>query len=132
MKISSSFFFFIFFLFCSKHRLLVHVRGGSNEYPKSLFWSKNKTNRYTPANPSFFYVKAGYRWVYITGHVILMLNDALSSAVFALCMLDKGSPMGGLFIRNAGFSYLGCLMGFSFIVYIFYFFPIPDHCMTTR
>ena len=27
--------------------------GGSNEYPQSVFWSKNKKNRYTPANPSF-------------------------------------------------------------------------------
>ena len=23
------------------------------EYPQSMFWSKNKKNRYTPANPSF-------------------------------------------------------------------------------
>ena len=28
-------------------------RGGSNEYPQSIFWSKNKKNRYTPAYPSF-------------------------------------------------------------------------------
>ena len=28
-------------------------RGDSNEYPQSMFWSKNKKNRYTPANPSF-------------------------------------------------------------------------------
>ena len=28
-------------------------RGGSNEYPQTMFWSKNKKNRYTPANPSF-------------------------------------------------------------------------------
>ena len=28
-------------------------RGVSNEYPQSMFWSKNKKNRYTPANPSF-------------------------------------------------------------------------------
>ena len=27
--------------------------GGSNRYPQSMFWSKNKKNRYTPANPSF-------------------------------------------------------------------------------
>ena len=26
---------------------------GSNEYPQSMFWSKNKKNRYTPAYPSF-------------------------------------------------------------------------------
>ena len=28
-------------------------RGGSNEYPQSMFCSKNKKNRYTPAYPSF-------------------------------------------------------------------------------
>ena len=28
-------------------------RGGSNEYPQSMFWSKTKKNRYTPENPSF-------------------------------------------------------------------------------
>ena len=28
-------------------------RGGSNEYPQSMFWSKNKKNRCTPAYPSF-------------------------------------------------------------------------------
>ena len=28
-------------------------RGGSNEYPKSMFWSKNKKKWYTPAYPSF-------------------------------------------------------------------------------
>ena len=28
-------------------------RGGSNEYPQFMFWSKNRKNRYTPAYPSF-------------------------------------------------------------------------------
>ena len=28
-------------------------RGGSNEYPQCMFWSKNKKNRYTPVYPSF-------------------------------------------------------------------------------
>ena len=28
-------------------------RGGFNEYQQSMFWSKNKKNRYTPAYPSF-------------------------------------------------------------------------------
>ena len=28
-------------------------RGGFNEYPQSMFWSKNKKNRFTPAYPSF-------------------------------------------------------------------------------
>ena len=29
------------------------LRGGSNEYPQSMFLSKNKKKRYTPAYPSF-------------------------------------------------------------------------------
>ena len=37
----------------------------SNEYPQSMFWSKNKKNRYTPAYPSFLY-KSGFKGVYIT------------------------------------------------------------------
>ena len=28
-------------------------RGGSNEYPQSIFWIKNKNNRYAPLNHSF-------------------------------------------------------------------------------
>ena len=41
-------------------------QGGSNEYPQSIFWSKNKKDRYTPAYPSFFYIKVGFRGVYFT------------------------------------------------------------------
>ena len=29
-------------------------RGGSNEYPQSMFWSKNKKNMYTRVNPTFY------------------------------------------------------------------------------
>ena len=28
-------------------------RGGSKEYPQSMFWSKNKKNMYTRVNPTF-------------------------------------------------------------------------------
>ena len=28
-------------------------RGSSNDYPQSIYWNKNKKNRYTPANPRF-------------------------------------------------------------------------------
>ena len=36
-------------------------RGGSNKYPQSMFWSKNKKNRYTPAYPSL----VGFKGVFI-------------------------------------------------------------------
>ena len=32
---------------------MLEWRGFSNEYPQSMFLSKNKKNRYTPAYPSF-------------------------------------------------------------------------------
>ena len=41
-------------------------RGGSNEYPQSMFWSKNKKKRFTPANPSFAIKKVGFKGVKIT------------------------------------------------------------------
>ena len=40
-------------------------RGGSNEYPQSMFSSKNKKNRYTPK---------GYS---LHGHVFLMYTKAV-------------------------------------------------------
>ena len=49
--------FDIFLIFAQKidcgYTLEPPRRGGSNEYPQSMFWSKNKKNRYTPAHPSF-------------------------------------------------------------------------------
>ena len=46
-------------------------RGGSNEYPQSMFWSKSKKNRYTPAYPSFA-KKWDIRGYILHGHVFLM------------------------------------------------------------
>ena len=40
-------------------------RGGSNEYPKFMLWSKNKKNRYTPVNPSFTNIKVGFKGVFM-------------------------------------------------------------------
>ena len=41
-------------------------RGGSNEYPQSMFWSKNKKNMFTRVNPTFFYINVGCKGVFIT------------------------------------------------------------------
>ena len=47
-------------------------RGGSNEYPQSMFWIKNKKNWYTPVNPSFTIKKWDMRGYTFHGHVFLM------------------------------------------------------------
>ena len=47
-----------FLYFCSK-------RGGSNEYPQSMFLSRNKENNVYPCKPQFYYIKVGFKGVKI-------------------------------------------------------------------
>ena len=36
-------------------------RGGSNEYPQSMFLSRNKENNVYPCKPQFYYIKVGFK-----------------------------------------------------------------------
>ena len=38
-------------------------RGGSNEYPQSMFWSKNTIKEVYPCKPQFCYIKVGFKEV---------------------------------------------------------------------
>ena len=40
-------------------------RGGSNEYPQSMFLSRNKKNNEYPYKPQFYYIKVGFKGVKI-------------------------------------------------------------------
>ena len=40
-------------------------RGGSNEYPHSMFLSRNKKNNIYPCKPQFYYIKVGFKGVKI-------------------------------------------------------------------
>ena len=40
-------------------------RGGSNEYPHSMFLSRNKKNNVYPCQPQFYYIKVGFKGVKI-------------------------------------------------------------------
>ena len=40
-------------------------RGGSNEYPQSMFLSRNKKNNVYPCKPQFCYIKVGFKGVNI-------------------------------------------------------------------
>ena len=35
-------------------------RGGSNEYPRSMFLIRNKKNNVYPCKPQFYYIKVGF------------------------------------------------------------------------
>ena len=41
------------------------LRGGSNEYPQSMFLSRNKKNNAYPCKPQFYYIKVGFKGVKI-------------------------------------------------------------------
>ena len=40
-------------------------RGGSNEYPQSMFLSRNKKNNVYPCKPQFYYIQVGLKGVKI-------------------------------------------------------------------
>ena len=40
-------------------------RGGSNEYPQSMFFSRNKKNNVYTCKPQFYYIKVGFKGVQI-------------------------------------------------------------------
>ena len=54
------------------YSLELHRRGGSNEYPPSMFLSRNKKIMYTPVNPSFIILKWGLRGSKLYRHVFVM------------------------------------------------------------
>ena len=58
----------IFFIFLLKnidcgYPLEPPRRGGSNEYPQSMFLSRNKKNNVYPCKPQFYYIKVGLKGV---------------------------------------------------------------------
>ena len=36
-------------------------RGGSNEYPQSMFWAEIRKNNVYPCKPQFYYTKIGFK-----------------------------------------------------------------------
>ena len=40
-------------------------RGGSNEYPQSMFLSRNKKNNVCTCKPQFYYIKVGFKGIKI-------------------------------------------------------------------
>ena len=47
------------------HSLEPPQRGGSNEYPQSMFLSRNKKNNEYPCKPQFYYIKVGFKGIRI-------------------------------------------------------------------
>ena len=64
MKNSSSFHLVALNIDCG-YSLEPPRRGGSNEYPQSMFLSRNKKCNVYPCKPQFYYIKLGFKGVKI-------------------------------------------------------------------
>ena len=47
-------------------------RGGSNEYPQSMFLSRNNKNNVHPCKPQFYFIKVGLRGSKLYRYVFVM------------------------------------------------------------
>ena len=47
-------------------------QGDSNEYPQSMFSSKNKKNNVCPCKPQFYYIKVGFKGSKVYRHIFVM------------------------------------------------------------
>ena len=100
--------FFNIFLIFAQNIDCRYTLGGSNEYPQSMFWSKNKKQMYTPVHPSFTINKWDVRGYTLHGHVIIMAYQPFSNMmgihvvyVDALCSNSHGSSgMSALIVKR--------------------------------
>ena len=59
-------------------------RGGSNEYPQSMFLSRNKKNNVHPCKPQFYYIKVGFKGVKLYRRVFVMVHVVFTVCIFCL------------------------------------------------
>ena len=64
----------IFLIFLLKTLIWADYRCGSNGYPQSMFWVKNKENRYTSVNPSIIIKMWGLRGFFVVVVVVVFAN----------------------------------------------------------
>ena len=55
-------------------------RGGINEYPQSMFKSKNKKTNEYPCKPQFYYINVGCKGVFISR---TCLHDVMKETLFS-------------------------------------------------
>ena len=66
-------------------------RGGSNEYPQSMFWSKNKKKK--TCKPQFYCIKVGCKGVFVTRTCFRDARNTCSLKASSVCGNDRKSPL---------------------------------------
>ena len=67
-------------------------RGGSNEYPHSMFLSSNKKNNVYPCKPQFYYIKVVFKGSKLYRHIFVMYtydyySAQIANVVISTCIL---------------------------------------------
>ena len=62
------------------------LRGGSNDYPQSMFLSRNKKDNVYPCKPQFYYIKVGFKWskLYMRVFVISKFRNVWSKPILGI------------------------------------------------
>ena len=55
-------------------------RGGSNEYPQSMFLSRNKKTNVYPSKPQFYYIKVGFKGSKLYRQVLVMTDNYIKQS----------------------------------------------------
>ena len=81
----------VFFIFLLKnidcgYSLEPACRGSSNEYPQSMFLSRNKKNNVYPCKPQFYYIKVEFKGVKIT---LVEFRDVLLMSTQTYAFMEK-------------------------------------------
>ena len=102
-------------------------RGGSNEYPRSMFWSKNKKKYVYPCKPQFYYMKVGCKGVLVTRTCFRDVGSAFSHSM-ASCdtMLQYDTVLWGT-VQSKDFSPVPLpQLGVQYSLRIFHQPPLPQ------
>ena len=72
-------------------------RGGSNEYPQSMFLSRDTKNNVYPCKPQFYYIKVGFKGSKLYRYVFVMrpIND-VGWGTFSVCFVSGRFGPDGL------------------------------------
>ena len=93
-------------------------RGGSNEYPQSIFWAEIRKNNVYPCKPQFYYIKVGFN-----GENYIGMFSWWSSIVIIL--LEK-RELVALLVFSLWLVY--CMSFFFIFFFCFFFFFFCSFC----
>ena len=83
--------------------------GGSNEYPHSMFLSRNKKNNVYPCKPQFYYIKVGFMGSKLYRHVFVMISKAAKGFMWTRKILIRLCRRADWFKSSMDAHVKGCI-----------------------